>query len=146
MPKEVEVQLIRKDEKGGIYELEKVKLNKKGNWSYDFTDLPSMGIVNGKTLKFSYEVKEISKVKGFKSNIEQLPATDDIKYNYLITNTKEKITENPDKPNKPDTSNKKDNANSIKTGDMDSIMQFAIIGILSFVAFIALIIKKLKTK
>lgn len=146
LPKEVEVQLIRKDEKGGIYELEKVKLNKKGNWSYDFTDLPSMGIVNGETLKFSYEVKEISKIKGFKSNIEQLPATDDVEYNYLITNTKEKITENPDKPNKPDTSNKKDNANSIKTGDMDSIMQFAIIGILSFVAFIALIIKKLKTK
>lgn len=146
LPKEVEIQLIRKDEKGGIYELEKVKLNKKGNWSYDFTDLPSMGIVNGETLKFSYEVKEISKIKGFKSNIEQLPATDDVEYNYLITNTKEKITENPDKPNKPDTSNKKDNANSIKTGDMDSIMQFALIGILSLVAFIALIIKKLKTK
>lgn len=105
-----------------------------------------MGIVNGETLKFSYEVKEISNLKGFKSNIEQLPATDDVEYNYLITNTKEKITENPDKPNKPDVSNKKDNANSIKTGDMDSIMQFAIIGILSFVAFIALIIKKLKTK
>lgn len=91
LPKFVEVKLIRKDSKGGSYDLETVKLNPKNNWTHKFEKLPSKGYVDGNLLDFSYEVVEINTPDGFKCNVNSVKPTDNVKYEYVIENKKEDI-------------------------------------------------------
>lgn len=93
LPKFVKVKLVRKDAKGGSFDLETVKLNADNQWTYKFENLPSKGYVNGEVTEFSYEVVEVSKIKGFKCEIKKIKSKDKIGYEYSIENTKEKPEE-----------------------------------------------------
>lgn len=83
LPASVDVQLIRKDSKGGAYPLETVQLTSANGWSHTFTKLPAKGRVNGEVLSFTYTVKE-ARVSGFSTAYETVSPSE-----MVITNTSE---------------------------------------------------------
>lgn len=127
-PKSATVRLIRKDNEGTEYELEDVKLNSSNDWSYIFSNLPSEGLVEGKNLKFTYEVKEINIPKGYKSDIRSVEPSEGIKEEFIIEN-KENIKE-PPKP---------------KTGDSNKFTELGGLVVLSIIAISGLLYKKDRT-
>lgn len=135
-PKEVTVRLIRKDDKGGQYNLEDIKLNATNEWTYVFRNLPSEGIVEGEKLKFTYEVKEIDVPKGYQCVVNEVKASENIKQEFVIENK-----EKPDEPPKTDEPPKPDKP---KTGDSNDFSGIIGVGFLSVLGLMEIIIKKRK--
>lgn len=88
LPAQVEVQLLARDEKGGIHPLEKVMLNPENGWSHTFIQLPSQLWVAGEILNVTYQVKETTTLSGFEATYEPLRQTGEQAYALAITNKK----------------------------------------------------------
>lgn len=119
----------------GKYTGKSIILSKKDNWKGVFEKLPLYS--NDRLI--DYQIKEISKVKGYTTKIEKGISEEDKgdEINYIVTNTKI--------PEKKIPPKKKTHKKSPDTGDRTNIVLYSTLFVLAILLFIILgIIKKKK--